>query len=88
MLISKIHQFLTATTEKKSLTKFWFALSMTFGLIYALLALKRAFISPYAVQDDARQHTGVQVGWPTLDRWLAQILAVATGIDHLVHSVF
>ncbi|NEP40581.1 MAG: hypothetical protein F6K35_15610 [Okeania sp. SIO2H7] len=56
MLITKIHQFLTATTDKKSLTKFWFALSMTFGLIYALLALKRAFISPYAVQDDARQH--------------------------------
>lgn len=59
MPITKIHQFLTAPTDKNSrpwATKFWFALSMTFGLIYALLALKRAFISPYAVQDDARQH--------------------------------
>ena len=56
MLVTKIHQFLTATTDKNSRTKFWFALSMTFGVIYALLALKRAFVSPYAVQDDARQH--------------------------------
>ncbi|MCJ8283134.1 MAG: hypothetical protein MJK14_25860 [Rivularia sp. ALOHA_DT_140] len=35
---------------------FWFSLSMTFSVIYAILALQEAFASEYIVQDDARQH--------------------------------
>ena len=35
---------------------FWFSLSLTFSLIYGVLALQQAFSSKYVVQDDARQH--------------------------------
>ena len=35
---------------------FWFSLSMTFSVVYAILALQQAFASEYVVQDDARQH--------------------------------
>ena len=35
---------------------FWFSLSITFAVIYGLLALKEGFSSESIVQDDARQH--------------------------------
>ena len=35
---------------------FWFSLSLTFSVVYAILALQQAFASQYVVQDDARQH--------------------------------
>ena len=35
---------------------FWFCLSMTFGVIYGLLALQEGFSGEWIVQDDARQH--------------------------------
>ncbi|MGB3514141.1 MAG: hypothetical protein WBA93_34025 [Microcoleaceae cyanobacterium] len=58
MLISNIHKFLTSPIDKKSRPRiiFWFSLSMTFGIIYAFMALKKAFASSLSVQDDARQH--------------------------------
>lgn len=58
MLISNLHNFLTYPINKKSRQGviFWFSLSMTFAVIYALMALKKAFASSLSVQDDARQH--------------------------------
>ncbi|MDJ0555099.1 MAG: hypothetical protein QNJ68_11770 [Microcoleaceae cyanobacterium MO_207.B10] len=58
MLISNLHQFLTAPIDKKSHPRmiFWFSLSMTFAVIYAFMAVKKAFMSSLSVQDDARQH--------------------------------
>ena len=35
---------------------FWLSFSLTFSLIYGVLALQQAFSSKYVVQDDARQH--------------------------------
>lgn len=40
----------------KSNKLFWFSLSITFALVYGLLALKEGFSSEWIVQDDARQH--------------------------------
>lgn len=58
MLSGRLHKLLTATTVKTSKSQiiFWFSLSLTFTLIYGVLALKQAFGSEYVVQDDARQH--------------------------------
>lgn len=58
MLSGRLHKLLTATTVKTSKSQiiFWFSLSLTFTLIYGVLALKQAFASEYVVQDDARQH--------------------------------
>jgi len=58
MLSGRLHKFLTAITVKTSKPQiiFWFSLSLTFTLIYGVLALKQAFGSQYVVQDDARQH--------------------------------
>ncbi|HAX74982.1 MAG TPA: hypothetical protein DCY88_03890, partial [Cyanobacteria bacterium UBA11372] len=47
----QIHKFFTAAKPK-----FWLSLSLTFGFIYALMALQKAFSGEYVVQDDARQH--------------------------------
>ena len=51
MLITKLPKFLTASKPK-----FWFSLSLSFSLIYALMALKIAFSDEFVVQDDVRQH--------------------------------
>ena len=40
----------------KNQVVFWFSLSMTFSVLYAILGLQKAFASEYVVQDDARQH--------------------------------
>ncbi len=40
----------------KNQVVFWFGLSMTFSIVYAILGLQKAFASEYVVQDDARQH--------------------------------
>lgn len=54
----RIQKFLTAPITKTSHSRlvFWFSLSLTFAVIYALLGLQIAFSSEYVVQDDARQH--------------------------------
>jgi len=54
----RLHKLLTVSTAKTSKSQqiFWFSLSLTFALIYGVLALKQAFSSEYVVQDDARQH--------------------------------
>ena len=48
----------TASTAKtsKSQLLFWFSFSLTFALVYGVIALQQAFSSEYVVQDDARQH--------------------------------
>lgn len=46
MTITKIHKSLI----------FFFCLSLSFALIYGILALKQAFSAQYIIQDDARQH--------------------------------
>jgi hypothetical protein len=58
MLISFIHRWLTAPTEKffSARNLFWFSLSLIFGAIFGVMALQEAFSQNYVVQDDARQH--------------------------------
>jgi hypothetical protein len=58
MLIKHLHKFFTVPTANKSSPQmvFWLSLSLTFAVIYSILALKRAFSGEYVVQDDARQH--------------------------------
>lgn len=57
-MTKRLHKLFTAPTVKttKSQVIFWLSLSLTFSLIYSVLALKQAFSSEYMVQDDARQH--------------------------------
>ena len=57
MRIQHLHKYLTSLTYKTSNSViFWFSLSLTFAVIYGLLALQEAFSGEYVVQDDARQH--------------------------------
>ena len=42
--------------SSKSLTRFWFVLSLTFAFIYGVLGWQEAFAGEYVIQDDARQH--------------------------------
>lgn len=42
------------TKNKKQLL--WLIASITFAIIYGIMALQKAFKTPYVVQDDARQH--------------------------------
>lgn len=44
------------TKISKNQLIFWFSLSITFSVLYAILGLQQAFASEYVVQDDARQH--------------------------------
>ena len=46
----------TAGGRSLSSPHLWFALSLTFAAIYALLAMMRAFSAEFVIQDDARQH--------------------------------
>lgn len=50
--------FFTAPTTQTSKYPliFWFSLSLTTSVIYALLALQKAFSAAHVIQDDARQH--------------------------------
>ena len=48
--------FTDSNKPSKNQVIFWFSLSMTFSVIYAILGLKQAFAGDYVVQDDARQH--------------------------------
>lgn len=48
--------FLRSNKTSKKQVIFWFSLSMTFSVMYAILALQQAFSTEYVVQDDARQH--------------------------------
>ena len=54
----RLHKLLTTPTAKTSKAQmtFWFCLSLSFTVVYGLLALQEAFSSEYIVQDDARQH--------------------------------
>lgn len=56
MLIACLHKILTASSAKttRSHTVFWFSLSLTFAVIYGILAWQQAFSSEYVVQEDAR----------------------------------
>lgn len=58
MLNQKLLQVLTTSPTRVSQkqTQFCFALSLTFAIIYGILALQQAFRGEYIVQDDARQH--------------------------------
>ncbi|MEQ8463892.1 hypothetical protein [Coleofasciculus sp. E1-EBD-02] len=44
------------THQSQPLVIFWLSLSLIIATSYSLLALQKAFNSPYIVQDDARQH--------------------------------
>ncbi len=48
--------YLQKQLTSRSHTIFWFSLSLTFAVIYAVMGLQQAFGSEYVVQDDARQH--------------------------------
>lgn len=58
MSMTRLHAFLTSPLEKtpRSRVIFWFSLSMVFAVVYAGMALHRAFESSGVIQDDARQH--------------------------------
>lgn len=57
MLISRIHQFLIPSNQKRDRAiVFWFSLSLGFALYYGFLVLQRAFRAEYVVQDDAREY--------------------------------
>lgn len=58
MWISRLQKFFITPLSKsnRSVLIFWFSLSLTFSIIYGILALQQAFSSEYVVQDDARQH--------------------------------
>jgi len=58
MFINRLHRFLINPSGKSSRSQmvFWFSLSMAVSIIYAMLALQKAFSAEYLVQDDARQH--------------------------------
>ncbi|EAW36393.1 hypothetical protein [Lyngbya sp. PCC 8106] len=58
MSMTRLHAFLTSPLDKtpRSRVIFWFSLSMVFAVIYAGMALHRAFESSGVIQDDARQH--------------------------------
>lgn len=49
-------QWLTIPSQKKSQTRFWFSLSITFAVLYGWMVLQKAFKGEYVIQDDARQH--------------------------------
>ena len=57
-LVKKIHNLLISHSSKSSRNQviFWFTLSITLVVTYAILGLQQAFGSEYVVQDDARQH--------------------------------
>jgi hypothetical protein len=56
--MTRVHAFLTSPLEKtpRSRVIFWLSLSMVFAVVYAGMALHRAFESSGVIQDDARQH--------------------------------
>lgn len=57
MFIQRLRRFLIAPEiASPQRTLFWFALSLTFSIIYSLLVLQQAFSGEYVVQDDARKH--------------------------------
>jgi hypothetical protein len=58
MLISAFHQRLITIDQKLSrpAVRFWLGLSLTFSVLFALMAMQQAFSRAYVVQDDARQH--------------------------------
>ena len=57
-VIARIQSWLTgvAPAALDTRTIFWFGLSLAFSAYFANQALHQAFSSPFAVQDDARQH--------------------------------
>ena len=58
MFINRLHRLLINSSGKSSRWQmiFWFSLSIAISIIYAMLALQKAFNAEYVVQDDARQH--------------------------------
>lgn len=56
--VTRLRQWLTTPTDKTSSPQviFWFSLSLSCAAMFGLMALRKAFSSPYVVQDDARQH--------------------------------
>jgi hypothetical protein len=83
MSISRLYKFFAVpSTERDSVPGlFWFSHSLTFSLLYAALALGKAFSSEYVVQDDARQH----VFW--MMRFVDPALFVNDLIAHYFQSV-
>ena len=57
-LISQLHKFILTDREKPSKKQviFWFSLSITISILFAIMGLQKGFASEYVVQDDARQH--------------------------------
>lgn len=56
--VTRLRQWLTTPTDKTSSPQviFWFSLSLSCAAMFGLMALRKAFSSPYVVQDDVRQH--------------------------------
>ena len=54
-MVAKSLAFFSSQFSKRTWL-FWFSLSMSFGVIYGLLALQAVFSGEWTVQDDARQH--------------------------------
>ena len=56
MIVRYLRRVFVVPTTSRSQIYFWFTLSLTFSVIYSLIALAKGFSSNYVVQDDARQH--------------------------------
>lgn len=54
--LSFLQQALTKANPPRAIARFWFACSLFFATLYASLALRKSFSSPFVVQDDARHH--------------------------------
>ena len=55
-LASRLNKFFFSNKPSRNQVIFWFSLSITFSVVYAILGLQQAFATEYVVQDDARQH--------------------------------
>jgi hypothetical protein len=61
-MLSRLHHFLIPATHlqtqppPRAQMQFWFWLSLTFAVTYAILGMRQSFGGEYVVQDDARQH--------------------------------
>ena len=55
-LASSLNKLFFTNKPLRKQVIFWFSLSITFSVLYAIMGLQQAFASQYVVQDDARQH--------------------------------
>lgn len=58
MSVQQLHSVLGTSKlpASRGAIAFWFGLSLSFALVYSIMALQQAFGNEYVVQDDARQH--------------------------------